>query len=230
MTDLADLVALYALDAAAEGRLRILWERLSSDEHVPSAVAGPTAVLERHIADSLVGLELAEIRRAAAIADIGAGAGLPGLVLAAALPGSRLVEVESQQRKATYIEGLVAAAAIENARVVAERAEQWREGLTAHDVVTSRALAAQPVVLEYASPLLRTGGFLVEWRGRRDPDDERAGDAAAAQLGLERREVRPVAPFESARDRHLHVFEKVSSTPPGFPRRVGVAARRPLGR
>jgi len=230
MSDLAGLTERYSLDAPAERKLLLLLERLSSDEHVPSAVTGREGVLEHHIADSLVGLELPQVRAAGSIADIGAGAGLPGLVLAAALPGALVTEVESQQRKAAYVESLSAAAGIENARVVAERAEEWPGGVEANDLVTARALAAQPVVLEYAAPLLRTGGFLVEWRGRRDAEDERAGDAAAAELGLERREVRAVRPFESARDRHLHVFEKVAATPPGFPRRSGVASRRPLGR
>lgn len=229
MPDLSDLASRYALNAAAEQKLAALWDRLVEDEHVPSAVRGRIDVLERHIADSLAGLELGEVRGASRIADIGAGAGLPGLVLAAALPGSEVTEIESQQRKAGYIASLARAAGITNARVAAERAEQWREGFDAHDLVTARALASQPVVLEYAAPLLRIGGFLVEWRGRREPDDERAGDVAAAELGLERRAVHAVAPFEAARDRHLHVFEKVSATPTRFPRRAGVAARRPLG-
>lgn len=224
------LATRHALDDAAVRKLRVLWERLADDAHVPSAVRGRADVLERHIADSLVGLELAEVRGSTAIADIGAGAGLPGLVLAATLPFAKVVELESQQRKAGYIDSLALAAGIANARVVAERAEEWQEGVGAHDLVTARALAPQPVALEYAAPLLRIGGFVVEWRGRREPQDEQAGDAAAAELGLVRRAVHAVVPFESARDRHLHVFEKVSATPARFPRRAGVASRRPLGR
>jgi 16S rRNA (guanine527-N7)-methyltransferase len=101
--------------------------------------------------------------------------------------------------------------------------------MSGSDVVTSRALAPQPVVLEYAAPLLRLGGTLVDWRGRRDPPGERAAERAAAVLGLRRVNVREVRPFARATDRHLHVFEKVSETPARFPRRTGVARKRPLG-
>jgi len=223
------LLARYSLIEPSSRRLELLWERLSADEHAPTAISGRADVFDRHLADSLTGLEVAAIRSAGAIADIGAGAGVPGLVLAAALPDARVAEVESQRRKADYVASLIESVGLENAKVVTARAEEWPEGLGAHDVVTARALAAQPVVLEYAAPLLREGGVVVEWRGRRDAAEEAAGDAAAARLGLLRREVRSVASFPGATDRHLHVFEKVGPTPPGFPRRPGVAVRRPLG-
>src|SRR5439155_1324410 len=81
------------------------------------------------------------------------------------------------------------------------------EGIGLHDLVTARALAALPVVAEYAAPLLRPGGFLVAWKGRRDGDEEERGATAAAQLGLAPRSVVPVSPFPGAEHRHLHVYE-----------------------
>jgi 16S rRNA (guanine527-N7)-methyltransferase len=69
----------------------------------------------------------------------------------------------------------------------------------------------------------------VEWRGQRDPKEEALASRAAAELGLRQVGVREVRPFSGARSRHLHVFEKVAPTPARFPRRAGVAARRPLG-
>jgi 16S rRNA (guanine527-N7)-methyltransferase len=98
-----------------------------------------------------------------------------------------------------------------------------------HDLVTARALAALPVVVEYAAPLLAVGGALVAWRGRPDRDAEATGAGAAAQVGLEPGEVRQVEPYSAARDRHLHVFRKTTPTPPRFPRRPGIARKRPLG-
>ena len=96
-------------------------------------------------------------------------------------------------------------------------------------MVTARALAPQPVVLEYAAPLLRADGVLIDWRGQRAEAEERAALRAAAELGLERAEVRRVHPFAAALERHLHVFVKTTETPARFPRRVGVARKRPLG-
>ena len=85
------------------------------------------------------------------------------------------------------------------------------------------------MVLEYAAPLLEHGGVLVDWRGRRDADQEAAAAGAAEQLGMRLREIRRTEPYEGARDHHLHVYEKVAETPSRFPRRAGVARKRPLG-
>ena len=102
-------------------------------------------------------------------------------------------------------------------------------GREAYDAVTARALAPLAVLVEYAAPLLRVGGVLVAWKGARDAAAEAAGARAAERLRMAVRGVERVVPFEGARDRHLHVFEKVGATPEGFPRRPGMARKRPLG-
>jgi len=94
--------------------------------------------------------------------------------------------------------------------------------------VTARALASMPVLLEYAAPLLRQGGALVAWKGARDPDEERSAERAAREVGMQRGDVVPVTPYEGSRNRHLHLYLKVRKTPDRFPRRPGVAAKRPL--
>lgn len=106
--------------------------------------------------------------------------------------------------------------------------EEWEEGVGGSDVVLARALAAPAVVIEYAAPLLRLGGTLVEWRGRREMEAERAGLLAARQLGLELAEIRRVKPYDGARHHHLHVYLKDRETPSGFPRRPGIARKRPV--
>jgi 16S rRNA (guanine527-N7)-methyltransferase len=96
--------------------------------------------------------------------------------------------------------------------------------------VTARALAPLEVVAEYAAPLLAVGGTLVAWRGRRDADAEALAARAADQLGLEPGEIVQVQPFPGAKNRYLHLMSKVTETPLGFPRRPGMATKRPLGR
>jgi 16S rRNA (guanine527-N7)-methyltransferase len=177
-----------------------------------------------------VALELPELCRVRSLADLGSGAGMPGAVLAVALPGCEVRLVESQSRRCGFLRELLRAAELANASVVCARAEQWRAGLGAQEAVTARALAPQPVVLEYAAPLLALGGVLVDWRGRRDGEEERAAGRAAERLGLEPAEIRQVDPYPRARELHLHVFVKRAETPAGFPRRPGVARKRPLGR
>lgn len=202
---------------------------LASDPYAPTTVRDRDAAVQVHLADALVALELPGICSAQTIADLGAGAGFPGLVLGVALPRCSVALVESQARKCAFIERVAMAAGVENARVVCARAEEWPEGIGANDIVTARALAAQPVVLEYAAPLLRVGGTLVDWRGRRDEAEEGHAAIAASELGLRLVEIRWVEPYFGAREHHLHVYEKVSETPGRYPRRPGMASKRPLG-
>jgi 16S rRNA (guanine527-N7)-methyltransferase len=168
-------------------------------------------VLRDHLADSLSGLELPVLRAARAIADIGSGAGLPGLPLAIALPDAHVALVEATARKCAFIAAAAAACELANVEVVNARAEAWPAGLGRFEIVTARALA------------------LVAWRGRRDPADEAAGNSAAEKLGLEQGDPIAVTPYQGAQYRHLHVLTKIAETPRVFPRRPGVARKRPLG-
>ncbi len=163
---------------------------LETDEHAPTAIRAPEQAARAHVADSLVALEIEAVGAAQRITDLGSGAGFPGLALAVALPAAEVSLVESQRRRCEFLRRACAAAEVENARVVWARAEGWREGVSRSDVVVARALAPQPVVLEYAAPLLRMGGTLVDWRGRRDPVAEEAAERVAALLGLHRAQVR----------------------------------------
>jgi len=203
---------------------------LAAEADPPTTIRDPAAVLDRHIADSLSGLEIRALAGGHRIGDIGAGAGFPGLVLAAALPTARVDLIESALRKCAVAERLATAAGLSNCGIRAMRAEEWAagEGAEAYDVVTARAVAPLAVLVEYAAPLLRSGGTFVAWKGERDGAEEEAGALAADALGLAAGEVRPVAPFPEARARHLHVFSKVALTPARFPRRTGVARKRPL--
>ncbi|HXO08045.1 MAG TPA: 16S rRNA (guanine(527)-N(7))-methyltransferase RsmG [Solirubrobacteraceae bacterium] len=219
----------YGLDRAAEGRLATLLDALTGDPLAPTSVRDPRRVLEDHLADSLVALDLAAVRNAAQIADLGSGAGVPGLPLAIALPGAEVYLVESNGRKCQFISRLIAACGLANATVVNARAEDWPDGLGRFDLVTARALAPLAVVAEYAAPLLRLGGTLLVWRGRRDPADEQSALVAAGELGLDMPEAIAVDPYPGAANRHLQPMIKRAPTPQRFPRRTGMARKRPLG-
>ena len=229
--DLSALTERHGLPAGSAARLGALLWALDAEPDPHTSIRPGEDAVRLHLADSLSGLEVQELRAAGRIADIGAGAGFPGLALAVALPDAQVDLVESTGRKCAVIERLAAAAELENTRVVHARAEEHAAagGAGAYDAVTARAVASLAVVLEYAAPLLREGGVLMSWKGRRDAGEERAASAAADVLGLELAEVRAVTPFPDARDRHLHVYSKVKPTPERFPRRPGMAAKRPLG-
>jgi 16S rRNA (guanine527-N7)-methyltransferase len=218
-------------DRAAEALERLL-SALAAEPDPPTTVREPAEALDVHIADSLAGLEVPALRAAARIADVGAGAGFPGLALAAALPGAEVDLIEAARRKCEVIDRLAVASGLaDRARAVPARAEDWAagSGREAYDAVAARALAPLAVICEYAAPLLRYGGVLVAWKGARDHEEESRGARAADQLGLAAAEILPVTPYLGSRHRHLYVYSKLIVTPSKFPRRAGVAARKPLG-
>jgi 16S rRNA (guanine527-N7)-methyltransferase len=226
---LDELARRYALPASASAALRALLELLVADPTAPTALRDPQNVLQDHLADALVGLDLGSVRSAKTVADLGSGAGVPGLPLAIAKPSSAFALIESNRRKCDFIARAAATCGLRNVEVINERVEAWRDGMERFELVTARALAPLAVVAEYAAPLLSQGGSLVAWRGMRDPAIESAAKTAARALGLAVVDVKAVQPYAGARWRHLHVFVKEKPTPPSFPRRPGMARKRPLG-
>jgi 16S rRNA (guanine527-N7)-methyltransferase len=192
-------------------------------------VCDPHRAVDVHIADSLSALALECVRTARSVADLGAGAGFPGAVIAVALPAAQVALVESAARKCAFLERLCAAAGLANVSVVHARAEDWPAGLERCDLVVARALAPLAVLCEYAAPLLSRGGSLVAWKGAVSRAEATAGARAATALGLEPREVVRATPYAGSVAHHLYVFAKVGPTPTGYPRRPGLASRRPLG-
>lgn len=205
---------------------------LVTDPGAPSAVRDPAEAWRVHVADSLSGLELPALAAATRIADLGAGAGFPGIVLAAARPQARVDLVESARRKCEFMRAALRRSGLANARVVCERAEAWSagEGREAYDAVAARAVGRLATLAELASPLLREGGVLVAWKGRRDHEEEAELARAGDRLAVEQLEVRWVGPYAGSRHRHLHLLRKAGPTPSGLPRRPGQAKKRPFGR
>jgi 16S rRNA (guanine527-N7)-methyltransferase len=224
------LAARHALTLRQRQQLEWLLVYLQADGQAPTAVISAADAVEVHLADSLIALELDVVRSATTVADLGSGAGFPGLPLAVALPAASVSLVESSGRKCAFLQRVIRATGADNVAIVCARAEEWSEGAAGHDLVTARAIAAPATVAEYAAPLLRVGGALVDWRGRRNPEQEHAAARAAEVLGLAPVEVRRVTPFGRAQNHHLHVYLKVRPTPERFPRRAGLARKRPLAR
>jgi 16S rRNA (guanine527-N7)-methyltransferase len=226
---LGELADEYGLTREQLERMATLLRLIAIDDLAPTTVRDPAMAVDQHVADSLTALEIEAVRGARSAADLGAGAGVPGLVLAAALPGSHWSLIESVRRKTVFMERAIAAMGLANARPLNLRSEEWREGRAANDVVTARAVAAAPVVLEYGAPLLRLGGSLVDWRTRMTPEEAADALAAAAALGLEAAGEVAVRPFPDAHSRYLYLYVKVGPTPDRYPRRAGTARKRPLG-
>jgi 16S rRNA (guanine527-N7)-methyltransferase len=158
--------------------------------------------------DALRALPLLE-RFEGPVIDVGSGGGSPGIPLAAALPGREVTLLDAERRKCDFLRRW----APPNAQVVWGRAEeQEREW----GVALAKALARPSVAAELCLPLVRPGGAAILWLG--ESADLESLAAASAQLG-----GGPPEPHEG-----LAVLPKVAPTPPGFPRRAGVAKKRPL--
>ena len=159
--------------------------------------------------DSLRGAELVA-GFDGAIIDVGSGGGVPGIPLAFALPDREVTLLEATGRKCDFLREW----APPNARVVQGRAEEHETDV--YGVAVAKALAIPPVAAEWCLPLVRTGGAAILWVGP-SADLDQVG-RAASQVGGQ---------LDSNRD-GLLVLRKVRPTPAGFPRRTGVARKRPL--
>jgi 16S rRNA (guanine527-N7)-methyltransferase len=221
---------LSALPPAAEPALEQLL-RILAEPGAPVSASSVRRAREVHIADSLSGLELEPIRSAGRIGDLGSGAGLPGLVLAAALPDAQVDLIESVSRKCLFLRDAVERMALGNANVVCERSEDWASaaGREAYDTIAARAVGRLATLAELASPLLHEGGVLAAWKGARSEEEEAEMERAAGRLAMEPLEIRSVRPYPGSRDRHIHLLRKNGPTPNGLPRRPGMAAKRPFG-
>ena len=159
--------------------------------------------------DSLLGVPLVSSFDGS-IVDVGSGGGAPGIPLAQALPEREFVLLEAERRKCEFLERVAPA----NARVVWGRAEEQETDWAG--VAVAKALAHPPTATEWCLPLVRPGGAVVLWVGPSAEPDRVARVAALLAGEL----------VDSPRG--FLVIRKLGPTPPGFPRRVGVAKKRPL--
>ena len=192
-------------------------ERLQRWLHALVATPGLTAIRDldearrRLLDDSLRGVELVRAFEGP-IVDVGSGGGVPGVPLAAALPEREVTLLEATRKKVDFLQRW--ASELPNVCVVWGRAEE--QGTDRYGAAVAKALAAPSVALEWCLPLVVPGGAAILWAG--ESIDPAPLATVAATLGADAPELRD----------GLLVARKVRPTPEGFPRRVGVARKRPL--
>ena len=162
--------------------------------------------------DALRGVPLVDAETGPVV-DVGSGGGTPGIPLAAALPSREVTLLEAERRKCAFLERWTAE--LPNLHVIWGRAEE--QPPETFGVAVAKALAHPPTAAEWCLPLVREGGAVVLWVGP-SADVERVGRVAALLAAEVERD-----------DDGLLVLRKVGPTPAGFPRRTGVARKRPLG-
>ena len=186
---------------------------------------------ERHLDDALGLALIRQPRPQERWADLGSGAGLPGLPLAVAYQATSFTMIDAQRRRLDWVDATATALGLANVTVVHARLEDYGQGPArqSFDMATARALGPLPVVAELGLPLLRTGGQLLVPRGRPEADELEQATVACEQLGGRLDDVTPNPSSPIDRVGFVVIMAKIAATSPRFPRRSGVPARTPLG-
>ena len=165
------------------------------------------------------------------VIDIGTGAGFPGIPLKILNPGIALTLVESVGKKANFCRHIVNELGLEQVEVIQGRAEELGQDLKhrqRYDWAVARAVALMPVLVEYLLPLVRVGGAALAMKGESAPVEAHKAERATTLLGGHLRKLVPVTLPGVVEERYLVVIDKVAATPIGYPRRVGIPAKKPL--
>jgi 16S rRNA (guanine527-N7)-methyltransferase len=192
----------------------------------------PDRYLDEHFVDSLTLLQAGKIKPGQAVADLGSGAGFPGLPLKIAVPNMTMHLIEANAKKASFLKTLSAALSINGVHVHqlrAENAGRLPELRECMDVVTARAVAPLAVLLEYALPLLKLRGWFLAMKGPRVDRELPAAASAADRLGGRIDATLFPAGQPEGIEHVIVLVEKTAATSENYPRRVGIPAKRPLG-
>lgn len=203
-----------------------------------TALKTPGEVMRTLFLDSLtivpvLPAELAHVNRTTHVADVGTGAGAPGLPLEILFPHWSLLLVESNQKKAGFVRDMAAELGLTNVSVESGRAEDiGRMGAyrDSADLCLARAVASLPALVELCAPLVKRGGLLAFPKSGDEQAELNAAAAAVTALRLGEPAVHSV-PEEMGLgvNRYIVVYRKKGTTPADYPRRVGVPTSRPIG-
>ncbi len=196
-----------------------------------TAIRDPQEIHIKHFLDSLTCLLALRDTPVTRLIDVGTGAGFPGIPLKIIYPKMQLTLVESVGKKAEFCRHVVKMLDLAGVEVIQERAEvlgqtpAYREQ---YDWAVARAVAILPVLAEYLLPLVRVGGSMLAMKGESGPVEAHTAEHAIRVLGGHLRQLLPVTLPGVAEERYLVVIDKVAATPIGYPRKVGMPAKRPL--
>ncbi len=196
-----------------------------------TAIQEPSQILVKHFLDSLSCLQIMREGPMEKVIDIGSGAGFPGLPIKIVNPSIHLTLVESVGKKVTFLKHMIARLGLKNVEILQDRAENLGlqpEHRQKYDWAVARAVAVMPVLAEYLLPLVCVGGKMLAMKGQSAPVETQSAENAFRILGGHLHRLVPVTLPGVTEDRYLVVIDKVAATPNGYPRRVGLPAKKPL--
>lgn len=196
-----------------------------------TAIRDPEGIRSKHFLDSLTCLLAWRERPPKTLIDIGTGAGFPGIPLKIVCPRLKLTLVDSVGKKLDFCRHVVETLDLEDVTCIQARAEEIglkEEHRERYDWAVARAVANLPVLVEYLLPLVRVGGAALAQKGASGPQEAHSAQNAIRLLGGHLRQIIPVLLPGVVEERFLVVIDKTGATPPGYPRRVGLPAKRPI--
>ncbi len=196
-----------------------------------TAIREPDQIVAKHFLDSLSVLTATGCLNGQRVADVGTGAGFPGLVLKIACPTMHLTLIESVGKKAAFCRHIVETLALPDVAILTARAEEVgrMEGQReTYDWAVARAVARLPILAEYLLPLVKLGGGMLAQKGETAPREVQEAARALQILGGKVEKIHTLELPGITETRHLIVVRKTAATPARYPRRPGIPAKRPL--
>jgi 16S rRNA (guanine527-N7)-methyltransferase len=196
-----------------------------------TAITDPETFAAKHFADSILCADGPVTTAARNVADVGTGAGFPGIPLAILLPDHNFTLIDSLGKRVRVLEEIVARLGLGNVKPLCGRAEDLAREASlrgAFDLCVSRAVARLSVLAEYCLPFLAVGGFMFAYKGEDVADEIAESEQAFSLLGGAAPEVRDASLGAYDLRHKIIVAAKTRETPPKYPRRAGIPSRRPL--
>lgn len=193
-----------------------------------TAITDPEGIAVKHFLDSITVLKFADIERNAKVIDVGTGAGFPGLVLKIVRPDLEVTLLDSLQKRIGFLDEVIEKLGLKGIKTVHSRAEEgaakYRESF---DVAVARAVAAMPVLCEYCLPYVKVGGKFIAMKGQTAASEAAAAETAVKILGGKMEEP-CLFSLGDAGERGIITVEKISHTPPKYPRNPAKISKSPL--
>jgi 16S rRNA (guanine527-N7)-methyltransferase len=196
-----------------------------------TAIRDSESIRTKHFLDSFSCVLAWKANPPSRLIDVGTGAGFPGIPLKILYPSLKLTLVESVGKKVTFCQHIVRVLGLEQVEVIQARAEdlgQDAKHREKYDCALARAVANLNVLSEYLIPLAKVGGTMLAQKGESGPAEAQSAERAMKVLGGKLKQLIPVNLPGVVDDRYLILVDKVSATPPKYPRKPGVAAKQPL--
>lgn len=194
-----------------------------------TAITEPNEILYKHFIDSLSLLSVVELKQSAKVIDVGTGAGFPGVVLLIARPDLKMTLMDGTNKRLNFINDVLNEIGLE-AEILHSRAElagkepKYREQ---YDLVTARAVANMNTLSEYCLPFAKVGGIFAPMKAAKADEELLQAENAVKLLGGKIKEVKHLN-IDNCGERCIIITEKISHTPPKYPRASAQISKKPL--